>query len=111
MNLIEAKAWADQMDVQVTVCDMQAIIVYMNEASCANFSKYGGAKLIGQSLLDCHAPASRQKIQAMLEVPQTATSMLDKGDHRKVIHQIPWMENGKHMGIIEIAFKIPLVLP
>lgn len=108
MNLIEAKAWADQMDVQVTVCDMQAIIVYMNEASCANFSKYGGAQLIGQSLLDCHAPASRQKIQDMLVEPQTATIMLDKGDHRKIIHQIPWMENGKHMGIIEIAFKIPL---
>ena len=30
---------------------------------------------------------------------------------KKIIYQAPWMENGKHMGIIELALPIPSDMP
>jgi transcriptional regulator with PAS, ATPase and Fis domain len=104
---IEAFQWAEEMDMQVTVCDINAIIVYMNQASIQNFSKRGGEALIGQSLFDCHNPGSQEKIREMLKTPQTATYTIQKEGYKKIIRQMPWMENGKHKGIIEIGFKLP----
>ncbi len=102
---IEAARWTDEMSVEVTVCDLNAIIVYMNQASIANFEKRGGANLIGQSLLNCHNEKSNQRIREMLEKPISQTIILEKSDYRKIIHQIPWIENGKHKGIIELGFN------
>jgi transcriptional regulator with PAS, ATPase and Fis domain len=99
--------WAEEMEVQVTVCDRDTIIVYMNQASIRNFSKYGGEALLGKSLLDCHTSHSREKILEMLAEPQTATYAIPKDGYRKMIRQVPWMENGEHKGIIEIAFDLP----
>lgn len=102
---IEATRWANEMNVQVTVCDLNATIVYMNKASIANFEKRGGAKLIGQSLFSCHNEKSNQRIREMLAKPQSQTVILDKTNYRKIIHQIPWIENDEHKGIIELGFK------
>lgn len=107
MNLIEASAWADEMDVRVTVCNLKAIIVYMNRASILGFHKYGGAELIGKSLLDCHMPVSQEMIREMLEYPHTNTYMINKDLERRLIRQFPWMENGEHKGIIELSFDLP----
>ena len=107
MNLIEATAWAEEMDVRVTVCDLDATIVYMNKASILGFHKYGGAELIGKSLFDCHLAVSQEKIKEMLEYPQVNTYVISKNEERRLIRQFPWMENGEHKGIIEISFSLP----
>jgi transcriptional regulator with PAS, ATPase and Fis domain len=107
MNLIEAKAWADEMDVQVTVCDLKGIIVYMNKAAASNFSKYGGGSLIGQSLFDCHNEHSAQLIKELLLRPSEKTYAIPKAGFSKLIRHVPWMENGTHKGIIEIGFNLP----
>ena len=107
MNLIEATAWADEMDIRVTVCDLKATIVYMNKASILGFHKYGGADLIGKSLLDCHLPVSQEKIREMLEYPQVDTYAINKNEEKRLIRQFPWMEDGEHKGIIEISFDLP----
>lgn len=104
MNLIEAKAWAEEMDVRVTVCDSNAIIVYLNKASIVAFQKRGGEKLIGKSLFDCHNPESNLKIREMLSSPKVNTSIINKRGEKWLIRQLPWMENGQHKGIIEISF-------
>ena len=110
LNLpIEASRWANDMSVEVTICDLNAIIVYMNKASIANFEKRGGASLLGKSLLDCHVEKSNQRIHEMLTAPQSQTMILDKKTYKKIIHQIPWMENGEHKGIIELGFKAEIV--
>ena len=107
MNLVEATAWADEMDIRVTVCDLNAIIVYMNKASVLGFYKYGGADLIGKSLFGCHLPVSCDKIREMLEYPQTNTYVINKHNEKRLIRQFPWTEDGEHKGIIEISFDLP----
>lgn len=107
MNLVEAKSWAEEMDVQVTVCDCDGIIVYMNQASKMGFIKYGGADLIGKSLLDCHNPTSQQKIKEMLEYPHVNSYMINKDNQKRLIHQMPWVEFGETKGIIELSFLLP----
>lgn len=108
MNLIETRAWADDMDIMVTVCDLKGVIVYMNKASVMGFHKYGGAELIGKSLLNCHNATSKAKIQEMLEFPSTNIYVSESDNEKRMIRQFPWMEDGKHKGIIELSFLLPL---
>ncbi len=60
------KSVLDQDDAPVVVCDTDHRIVYMNPTACRRYQRYGGAALLGQSLLDCHGPRSRQAIEAVL---------------------------------------------
>ncbi len=39
----------------------------MNPAAVTSYAKRGGDKLIGRSLLDCHSPESRDKIQQVVD--------------------------------------------
>lgn len=39
----------------------------MNPAAVSNYVKWGGANLIGQSLLECHNPESVDKIKKVVE--------------------------------------------
>lgn len=107
MNLIEAKNWAEEMDAQVTVCDLKGVIVYMNQASKLSFHKWGGAELIGKSLLDCHNSKSKEMIREMLNHPFSNTTGISKNGSKKIIHQFPWMEDAEHKGIIELSFSLP----
>lgn len=107
MNLIKAKAWAEEMDVMLTVCDNEGIIVYMNKESKLGFHKYGGEELLGQSLLKCHNPKSQDRIREMLTLPQTNTYIINKETERRMIRQFPWVENGEVKGIIEMSFDLP----
>ncbi|MFA9392387.1 MAG: hypothetical protein ACERKD_21430 [Prolixibacteraceae bacterium] len=108
MNLIKAKAWAGEMDVMLTVCDLNGIIVYMNQASILGFHKYGGAELIGHSMLSCHIQKSQERIKEMLLLPQINTYIINKDNERRLIRQFPWVENGETKGIIELSFEIPV---
>ena len=46
----------------VVICDLSHIIVYMNPAAIDRYAKWGGEKLLGKSLLDCHNERSREMI-------------------------------------------------
>ena len=46
----------------VVLCDLDHVIVYMNPAAQERYGKWGGAALLGKSLLDCHNPKSRETI-------------------------------------------------
>lgn len=50
----------------VVVCNLQHKIIYMNPAAAERYKKRGGAELLGKSLLDCHTPASRERIEQVL---------------------------------------------
>lgn len=107
MNLIEAKTWADEMDIMVTVCDREGIIVYMNQASILGFHRYGGSELIGKSLMNCHQPKSQEHIKNMLQHPEVNTYLIQKDNENRLIRQLPWMEDGVFKGIIELIFSVP----
>jgi PAS domain-containing protein len=61
------KSVLDQDRAAVAICNLKHEIIYMNPAAVKNYEKWGGDKLIGASLLDCHNPESREKIQRVVD--------------------------------------------
>ena len=50
----------------VVICDLEHRIIYMNPAAISRYEKWGGAALLGKSLLDCHNEESREKIHTVV---------------------------------------------
>jgi PAS domain-containing protein len=61
------KSVLDQDRAAVAICNLKHEIIYMNPAAVKNYDKWGGDKLIGSSLLDCHNAESREKIQRVVD--------------------------------------------
>ncbi|HHY41466.1 MAG TPA: PAS domain-containing protein [Thermoanaerobacterales bacterium] len=70
--------WVKYLPIPITVCDIEGKIIYMNEKSCDNFKKSGGAELIGKNLLDCHPEPAKSKLKRMLETAETNTYTVEK---------------------------------
>lgn len=95
----------------VTISDNNNKLVYMNNKAIKTFEKYGGSKLIGSDLLDCHSPVSREKINELLNNAQTNVYTIEKNGVKKLIYQTPWYENGQCKGLIELSLEIPNEMP
>lgn len=61
------KSIIDQDITSVVICNLQHEIIYMNPAAIKNYSKRGGAALIGRNLMDCHNAESRKAIERVIE--------------------------------------------
>lgn len=61
------KSIIDQDREAVVICDLNHIIIYMNPAAVVDYKKYGGASLLGKSLLACHNPHSVEAIRKVVE--------------------------------------------
>ena len=61
------KSVLEQDRAAVVICNLRHEIIYMNPAAVSNYSKWGGEKLLGQSLLACHNQDSVLKINRVLE--------------------------------------------
>ena len=51
----------------VVLCDLEHTIVYMNPAAKERYVKWGGAALVGKSLMDCHNEKSSEMIIKVVE--------------------------------------------
>ncbi len=51
----------------VVICDLSHKIVYMNPVAEERYSKRGGGRLVGKSLLDCHNKTSNERIEQVVE--------------------------------------------
>lgn len=51
----------------VVLCNPEHEILYMNPAAVERYAGWGGAGLVGKSLLDCHNPKSRERIGQVLD--------------------------------------------
>ncbi len=60
------KSIVDQDRSAIVICNLKHEIIYMNPAAVKNYEKWGGEKLLGQSLLKCHNEESREKIEQVL---------------------------------------------
>lgn len=103
--------WSEEFEGAITICDLEGIIIYMNDGSKKSFMKYGGADLMGTNLLNCHPEPSRSKLAEMLKTPFTNTYTIQKAGMKKIIHQSPLYENGVFSGLIEMSFELPSSLP
>lgn len=61
------QAVLDEDRAPVVLCDLEHTILYMNPVAIERYGKRGGAALVGRSLLECHAPSSREIIERVLE--------------------------------------------
>ena len=61
------KSIIDQDTASIVICNLQHEIIYMNPAAIANYKNYGGASLLGKSLLNCHNEKSRKRIEEILD--------------------------------------------
>lgn len=61
------KSVIDQDRSAVVICNLQHEIIYMNPAAVRNYEKWGGEKLVGQSLLNCHNEESGKKIRQVVD--------------------------------------------
>jgi PAS domain S-box-containing protein len=104
-------SYFEEINDAITVCDASGIIIYMNKKAVTTFSKYGGETLLGSNLLDCHPGTSKTKVKEMLENHQPNTYTIEKEGKKKLIHQVPWFDQGIFSGLIEISIEIPDEMP
>ena len=98
--------WSKELDAVISVCDIEGIIIEMNDKAIRHFSQYGGKYLIGSNLLDCHPEPSKSKLKAIMQAQESNTYIVENGDTRRVISQKPWYQNGKYAGFIEIQIEL-----
>lgn len=103
--------WLNGVDVAITVCDRQGIIICMNERAGRTFAADGGRALVGKSLLDCHPETARQKIRALMEAGGSNSYTIEKNGVKKMIHQAPWFQGDEMGGLVEFSLVIPQDLP
>lgn len=102
--------WAEEMQCAVTVCDMEGVVVYMNQRSRETFNK-DGETMVGRSMLPCHNAHSQEKIQQMLDNDCTNCYTIEKNGVKKLIYQTPWKTDGKVAGLVEISIVLPEDMP
>lgn len=61
------KSVMDEDKAPVVICDLSHSIIYMNPAACKCYERFGGGKLLGGNLMECHNPKSREMILKILE--------------------------------------------
>jgi hypothetical protein len=103
--------WDSEFPNSVTVCDLHGIILEMNEMAAATYAEFGGKKLIGKNLLDCHSELSREKLLRLLESGERNVYTIEKNGIRKLIYQAPWYHNNQRCGMVEQVLEIPIDLP
>jgi len=105
------QSWLKELPFAITVCDKDGKILEMNDKSVTTFEKYGGEKLLGQSLFECHPGESGEKLAALLSSGKTNCYTIEKAGIRKMIYQSPWFEKGEFMGFVELSLQLPAEVP
>lgn len=61
------KSIVEQDRAAVVICNLKHEIIYMNPVAVHSYAKWGGDKLVGKNLLECHDSDSREKIQQVVD--------------------------------------------
>ena len=90
------KSVLDQDTADIVICTPDHTIVYMNPAAISDYAKYGGAALLGRSVLDCHTPASKNRIAQVLDW------FAESPDHNQVF---TYHSTTKNMDVYMVALR------
>jgi hypothetical protein len=99
--------WIESYPHCVTICDTKAIIIAMNAVSRQNFKKYGGGKLIGSSLFDCHPESANAIIRKQLATRGKNTYITESTEKKRLISQVPWYKDTIFGGLVETIIDLP----
>jgi transcriptional regulator with PAS, ATPase and Fis domain len=100
-----------ELGIAITVSDKNGQVLAMNDKAISTFEKYGGEKLIGTSLFDCHPPHASEIIKRLMNTKETNAYTIEKNGQKKLIYQTPWFENGEFMGYVELSLVLPENMP
>jgi len=100
--------WTTDFTGSITVCDLDGVVVEMNEKAAEMYRKDGGRNLIGKNLIDCHPEPARSKLQQLLKSGEYNIYTTERNGIKKLIYQAPWLQNGQRCGMVELALEIPL---
>ena len=103
--------WWRGVKIDVTVCDDQGIVLEINPHAIESYAKYGGSKLLGTNLLDCHPEPSKTKLKEMLEKGEENIYTTEKGGKKNLIAQLPWYKDGQFAGLVEFNIPLPAAHP
>jgi transcriptional regulator with PAS, ATPase and Fis domain len=103
--------WVTEFPAAITVVDTDGVILEMNHKSAVTFASDGGAELIGKNSLECHPEPSRSKLRQLLREQRANLYTIEKAGVKKLIAQIPWYQDGKFSGMVELAVEIPAEMP
>ncbi len=99
--------WIKEIDIAITVCGKDGIILSMNDKALSTFKDDGGEKLIGTNVLDCHPEPSRTQLSGMLKNGTKNVYTIEKAGKKKLILQSPYNIEGEYSGFVEFSFEIP----
>ena len=104
-------AWINEFPGAITVCDVDGIILEMNDQAAKGYAADGGRALIGKNMLDCHPEPARTKTKRLLESKQKNIYTIEKKGVKKLIYQAPWYRDGNFCGLVELSLEIPSEMP
>lgn len=99
--------WIHSIDVSITVCDENGIILFMNHKSATTFQKHGGFGLLGKNLFDCHPEPASGKLRELLKSGKSNAYTVESDGRRKMICQTPWVRDGYFAGLVELSIDLP----
>ncbi len=103
--------WIKEMECGVTVCDLDANIVYMNDKAKRIFERFG-PDFVGHNLKEFHGERSWGMICDMLKNNKSNHYTVTRVNKQNVIvHQNPWYENEVLKGLVEFSFEILVDMP
>jgi PAS domain S-box-containing protein len=103
--------WFDELPAGMIICNENGIILEMNQKAQETMGKYGGAELIGKSLLDCHPEPARSKLKELMKSQKANCYTIERGEIKKMIYQTPWFKDGRYRGFVEFSIEIPKEMP
>ena len=105
------ETWFEHLPIAITVTDENATIIAMNALAAETFKNDGGRDLIGQSVIDCHPPATQDKVRSLYENKAPNVYTIEKDGQKKMIYQTPYYEGGELKGVVELSLPIPDEIP
>jgi ribosomal-protein-alanine N-acetyltransferase len=98
--------WLSGFRGAFTICDDAGTILELTPEAERLFAKWGGAALVGRSVLDCHADSSRAQLRGLLQTRTTNLYTTEKDGIHRLVYQGPW-ETGNQRGYLELSFEVP----
>ncbi len=103
--------WVQEFPGAVTVCGPDGTILEMNDTAVRTFQKWGGKKLLGTNLFDCHPEPARAKLTQLMEEQQINIYTIEKKGTRYLVYQTPWRADAQYRGFVEIVIELPASIP
>lgn len=107
LHMGNGAGWWLGLPCPITVTDTAGVILAMNEASVQHYARFGGSRLIGSNMLDCHPELPRAKVARMLAKPGANVYMVERDGVRHLVYQSTWYEGDDPAGLVEMIVELP----